>query len=182
MTTLAIVTPQSAAIEPEKFQSTLIEHMTEALLRQPSPPCLLRAPTGSGKTYMISRVLEEVNAVRPTLWLWFVPFVNLVQQTEDALAANCSGLTPAMLAQGRNQEAKSGMVLLSTAAGVGRAKDRKAGYDADGDDAVRTLARAGARRGGRRGAYRAGQDDRVRPVRALAGRRFPDHGDCHAEG
>ena len=140
MPTLDIITAQSAAIEPEQFQSSLIEHMTQALLRQPSPPCLLRAPTGSGKTYMISRVLEEVNAVRPTLWLWFVPFVNLVQQTEDALAANCSGLTPAMLAQGRNQEAKSGMVLLSTAAGVGRAKDRQAGYDADGDDAVRTLA------------------------------------------
>ena len=75
--------------------------MAAALLRQPSPPCLLRAPTGSGKTYMISRVLEEVNAARPTLWLWFVPFVNLVQQTEDALAANCTGLTPAMLAQVR---------------------------------------------------------------------------------
>lgn len=140
MSTLDIITAQSAAIEPEAFQSTLIEHMAAALLRQPSPPCLLRAPTGSGKTYMISRVLEEVNAARPTLWLWFVPFVNLVQQTEDQLAANCTGLTPAMLAQGRNQEAKSGMVLLSTAAGVGRAKDRKAGYDADGDDAVRTLA------------------------------------------
>jgi superfamily II DNA or RNA helicase len=140
MTTLDIITAQSAAIEPESFQSTLIEHMAAALLRQPSPPCLLRAPTGSGKTYMISRVLQEVTAARPTLWLWFVPFVNLVQQTEDALAANCSGLAPAMLAQGRNQEAKSGMVLLSTAAGVGRAKDRKAGYDADGDDEVRTLA------------------------------------------
>lgn len=140
MSTLDIITAQSAAIEPEAFQSTLIEHMAAALLRQPSPPCLLRAPTGSGKTYMISRVLEEVTAARRTLWLWFVPFVNLVQQTEDALAANCRGLTPAMLAQGRNQEAKSGMVLLSTAAGVGRAKDRKAGYDADGDDAVRTLA------------------------------------------
>ncbi len=140
MSTLDIVTAQSAAIEPEAFQSTLIENMAAALLRQPSPPCLLRAPTGSGKTYMISRVLEEVTAARRTLWLWFVPFVNLVQQTEDALAANCRGLTPAMLAQGRNQEAKSGMVLLSTAAGVGRARDRKAGYDADGDDAVRTLA------------------------------------------
>jgi type III restriction enzyme len=73
MSTLDIITAQSAAIEPEAFQSTLIEHMAAALLRQPSPPCLLRAPTGSGKTYMISRVLEEVNAARPTLWLWFVP-------------------------------------------------------------------------------------------------------------
>lgn len=137
---LDIVTAQSAAIEPEAFQSTLIANMSAALLRQPSPPCLLRAPTGSGKTYMISRVLAEVTAERPTLWLWFVPFVNLVQQTEDQLAANSPGLTPAMLAQGRNQEAKSGLVLLSTAAGVARAKDRKAGYDADGDDEVRTLA------------------------------------------
>ena len=137
---LDIVTAQSAAIEPEAFQSALIANMSAALLRQPSPPCLLRAPTGSGKTYMISRVLAEVTAERPTLWLWFVPFVNLVQQTEDQLAANSPGLTPAMLAQGRNQEAKSGLVLLSTAAGVARAKDRKAGYDADGDDEVRTLA------------------------------------------
>ena len=137
---LDIVTAQSAAIEPEAFQSELITNMSAALLRLPSPPCLLRAPTGSGKTYVISRVLAEVTAERPTLWLWFVPFVNLVQQTEDQLAANSPGLTPAMLAQGRNQEAKSGLVLLSTAAGVARAKDRKAGYDADGDDEMRTLA------------------------------------------
>lgn len=142
---LDIVTAQSAAIEPETFQRTLIANMSAALLRQPSPPCLLRAPTGSGKTYMISRVLAEVTAERPTLWLWFVPFVNLVQQTEDQLVANSPGLTPAMLAQGRNQEAKSGLVLLSTAAGVARAKDRKAGYDADGDDEVRTLAALVAR-------------------------------------
>src|SRR5574343_123425 len=111
---LDIVTAQSSAIEPEKFQSELIANLSAALLRQPSPPCLLRAPTGSGKTYMISRVLAEVTAERPTLWLWFVPFVNLVQQTEDQLAANSPGVT--------------------------RAKDRKAGYDADGDDAQRTLA------------------------------------------
>ena len=121
---LDIVTAQSAAIEPETFQSALIANMSAALLRQPSPPCLLRAPTGSGKTYMISRVLAEVTAERPTLWLWFVPFVNLVQQTEDQLAANSPGLTPAMLAQGRNQEAKSGLVLLSTAAGVASASMR----------------------------------------------------------
>lgn len=140
MSTLDIVTAQSASIEPEEFQRRLIAGMSSALLRRPAPPCLLRAPTGSGKTYMIARVLEEVSAARPTLWLWFVPFVNLLQQTEDALAANCQSLSPALLVQGRNQEAKAGMVLLSTAAGVGRAKDRKAGYDADGDDAVRTLA------------------------------------------
>lgn len=135
-----IIAAQSAAIEPELFQSALVDGMKRALLRKPAPPCLLRAPTGSGKTFIISRVLESVSAERPTLWLWFVPFVNLVQQTEDALAANCAGLTPVMLARGRNQDAQPGMVLLSTAQGVARAIDRKAGYNSNADDDTRTLA------------------------------------------
>lgn len=142
---LDIIAPQSAAVEPERFQQGLIDGMTRALLRTPAPPCLLRAPTGSGKTFVISRVLENVGAARPTLWLWFVPFVNLVQQTEDALAANCSGLTPVMLARGRNQDAQAGMVLLSTAQGVARASGRKSGYNADGDDDTRTMAEFVAR-------------------------------------
>ena len=140
-----IIAAQSAAIEPEAFQSAIVEGMTRALLRESSPPCLLRAPTGSGKTFIISRVLESVSAVRPTLWLWFVPFVNLVQQTEDALAANCAGLIPVMLSRGRNQDTRAGMVLLSTAQGVARARDRNAGYNADGDDDTRTLAEFVAR-------------------------------------
>ncbi len=140
MTTRDIIAAQSAAIEPEGFQTGLIEGMTRALLRESVPPCLLRAPTGSGKTFIISRVLEAVSAARPTLWLWFVPFVNLVQQTEDALAANCAGLVPVMLARGRNQDARAGMVLLSTAQGVARAVDRKTGYNSNADDDTRTLA------------------------------------------
>lgn len=135
-----IIAAQSKAIEPEAFQSALISGMSSALLRTPSPPCLLRAPTGSGKTFVISRVLENVSASQPTLWLWFVPFINLVQQTEDALAANCTGMTPVMLSRGRNQEARANMVLLSTAQGVAKAKDRLADYNADGDDDMRTLA------------------------------------------
>ena len=145
MTTRDFIAAQSAALEPEAFQGAIVENMTSALLRDSAPPCLLRAPTGSGKTFMISRVLEAVSAARPTLWLWFVPFVNLVQQTEDALAANCAGLIPVMLARGRNQDARAGMVLLSTAQGVARARDRNAGYDADGDDDTRTLAEFVAR-------------------------------------
>lgn len=145
MSALDIIAAQSAAIEPEAFQTAIAEGMTRALLRDAAPPCLLRAPTGSGKTFIISRVLEAVSAARPTLWLWFVPFVNLVQQTEDALAANCTGLIPVMLARGRNQDTRAGMVLLSTAQGVARARDRNAGYNADGDDDTRTLAEFVAR-------------------------------------
>ena len=145
-----IIAPQSVALEPEAFQCGLIDGLTRALLRTPAPPCLLRAPTGSGKTFVISRVLENLSLERPTLWLWFVPFVNLVQQTEDALAANCTGLIPVMLNRGRNQEPQAGMVLLSTAQGVARAVDRKAQYNGDGDDDRRTLAAfvARARAGG----------------------------------
>lgn len=140
-----IIAAQSAAIEPEGFQSALVEGMTRALLRESAPPCLLRAPTGSGKTFIISRVLESVSAERPTLWLWFVPFVNLVQQTEDALAANCAGLIPVMLSRGRNQDARAGMVLLSTAQGVAKATDRKTGYNSNADDDTRTMAEFVAR-------------------------------------
>lgn len=145
MSTRDIIAAQTASIEPEAFQSAIAAGMTRALLRETAPPCLLRAPTGSGKTFIISRVLEAVSAERPTLWLWFVPFVNLVQQTEDALAANCAGLITVMLSRGRNQDARAGMVLLSTAQGVARARDRNAGYNADGDDDTRTLAEFVAR-------------------------------------
>lgn len=131
---------QSTAVQPERFQSDLISGMTRALLRTPSPPCLLRAPTGSGKTFVISQVLERVSEVRDVLWFWFVPFVTLVQQTEDALRANATSLAPCSLNAGRNQEAHGGMVLLSTAQGVARAQWRTKGYDADGDDDSRTLA------------------------------------------
>src|SRR5674476_150859 len=78
------IAAQSTAVQPERFQSDLISGMTRTLLRTPSPPCLLRAPTGSGKTFVISQVLERVSEERDVLWFWFVPFVTLVQHTEDA--------------------------------------------------------------------------------------------------
>lgn len=131
---------QSIGVQPERYQSELITGMTRALLRSPSPPCLLRAPTGSGKTYVIGKVLERVSEERNVLWFWFVPFVTLVQQTEDSLRANATSLAPCSLNAGRNQEAHGGMVLLSTAQGVARAQWRTKGYDADGDDETRTIA------------------------------------------
>ncbi|MCF8808356.1 DEAD/DEAH box helicase family protein [Xanthomonas campestris pv. campestris] len=139
MSSLNLAIAQSDALVPAVFQRSIIDNMASALLRQPSPPCLLRAPTGSGKTFMLASMLDRVSAAQPTLWLWFVPFVNLVQQTEDALLANAAGLTPAMLSRGRNQEPVAGMVLLSTAQAVAKAKDRKAGYAIDGDDDRKTL-------------------------------------------
>jgi type III restriction enzyme len=135
-----ILAPQSVRLEPEDFQARLIEHITAALKRNPSPPCLLRAPTGAGKTFIISRVLENVCNEYPTIWFWFVPFVTLVQQTEDSIASNCSSLAPTTLTRGRNREPSSGMVLISTAQGVAKASARKSGYKNDTDDEVRSLA------------------------------------------
>lgn len=131
---------QSSSVQPERFQAELITGISAALLGQPSPPCLLRAPTGSGKTLVMGQVLERISAQRDVLWFWFVPFVTLVQQTEDALRANASSLAPCGLQAGCNQEAHPGMVLLSTAQAVARAQWRTKGYDADGDDETRTLA------------------------------------------
>jgi len=141
-----IIAAQSATVEPETFQQTLIDSMTRTLLREPSPPCLLRAPTGSGKTFVMSRVLANVSAEREVLWFWFVPFVNLVQQTEDQLTANCSGeLRPGLLEKRRNEEPAAGLVLLSTAQAVARAQNRTKGYDADTDDDTRSIAALVAR-------------------------------------
>jgi len=135
-----IIVGQSVALEPEAFQLRLIERMSAVLARDPSPPCLLRAPTGAGKTFVISKVLEAVCEQTPTLWFWFVPFANLVQQTEDSIASNCSTMAPTSLAKGRNKEPASRMVLISTAQGVARATARKSGYRNDSDDDVRSLA------------------------------------------
>ena len=142
---LDVLVAQSAAIEPEEFQSRLIAGMTAALLRPSQPPCLLRAPTGSGKTFILARVLANVSAELPVVWFWFVPFVNLVAQTQDALASNAADLSPILLNHGRNQEAAAGQVLISTVQGVARAQWRKEGYNADGDDDTRTLAEFVAR-------------------------------------
>lgn len=134
------VAAQTSSHEPIGFQKDIINNLSAALLSHPSPPVLLRAPTGSGKTFMLVRALSKVSAAQDTVWLWFVPYVNLVQQTEDAILGNADGqLFPIMLSRGRNQEPTKGMVLLSTAAGVASAKDRKTGYSSGADDEQRAL-------------------------------------------
>ncbi|PZQ13963.1 DEAD/DEAH box helicase [Pseudoxanthomonas winnipegensis] len=134
------VAAQTSSHEPIGFQKDIISNLSAALLSHPSPPVLLRAPTGSGKTFMLVRALSKVSAAQDTVWLWFVPYVNLVQQTEDAILGNADGqLFPVMLSRGRNQEPSKGMVLLSTAAGVASAKDRKTGYSSGADDDQRAL-------------------------------------------
>lgn len=138
----AISAPQSASFAPKRFQAQIIQHVCDALTAQPRPPCLLRSPTGSGKTFMLTRILQRVSERADVLWLWFVPFVNLVAQTVDALDSQTSdtGLVARHLALAQNEEPQAGLVLVSTAQGVASAKSRKAGYDDKSDDMRRSLA------------------------------------------
>ena len=111
------ITPQTAPVVEEKFQSDIIDAMSKHLLNSPLPT-LLRAPTGSGKTLMIGRILEKLCQQDKILWLWFVPFVNLVQQTEEAITANCHSLKPYMMATERQYDHKNGDVLIANAGQV----------------------------------------------------------------
>lgn len=131
---------QTSSFQPEKFQARLIDNISTTLLRPIPAPCLLRAPTGSGKTFVMGQVLQHVGKQRRVLWLWFVPFVTLVNQTLDSLLQHAPELSPRLFSQGRNEDVEAGTVLVSTAQTVARAQWRRAGYDADGDDYVRTLA------------------------------------------
>lgn len=135
-----LISAQQAAVIPEDFQINLINSMVAELVKQMPAPAVLRAPTGSGKTFMIARAIESVSLSVPTVWFWFVPFTNLVQQTESALAADARHLHPIRLDRGRNQLPENGMVIISTAAAVARARSRTQGYDDGTDDFERSLA------------------------------------------
>lgn len=134
-----VSTAQGRLNEPEEFQALLIKNITEAL-RQPSrPPCLLRAPTASGKTFMMSRILANMSAHEQIMWFWFVPFTTLVSQTQDAILSNSSDLSPVLLEHGRNQDPEAGQVIISTANAVASAAERNKYYDGDTDDEKRSL-------------------------------------------
>lgn len=137
---LDVSTPQGNCLVPEAFQADLTRNLTRKLLQTNPPPCLLRAPTGSGKTYVICRVLANVSAERPVVWFWFVPFVNLVNQTLDALITNAGDLSPVLFNDGINQEPRAGQVLISTTQGVSRKAWRDRNYDAGGGEMTRTPA------------------------------------------
>lgn len=137
-----ITAPQSAGFSPKQFQARIIRGVCEALADTPRAPCLLRSPTGSGKTYMLTRILENVSQSNSVLWLWFVPYVNLVAQTVDTLDSQCTetGLIAKHLSVARNETPEAGHVLVSTVQGVASAKSHKALYTDKADDEVRSLA------------------------------------------
>jgi superfamily II DNA or RNA helicase len=138
----SILAPQSASHAPKRFQATLIDSICGALAESPRPPCLLRSPTGSGKTFMLTRILQRVSQRADVLWLWFVPYVNLVAQTVDALDSQASdtGLVAKHLSLAQHEAPEAGLVLVSTVQGVASAQSRRAGYADKSNDDRRSLA------------------------------------------
>ena len=137
---LHISGPEGGTRVPKPFQTDIINSISSALQRESRPPCLLRSPTGSGKTYMLAKVLQRISGQQPTLWLWFVPYVTLVAQTIDALITEGAGLTARELSTALNEEPAANLVLLSTAQGVASAKGRASGYNAGNNDTARSIA------------------------------------------
>ena len=137
-----ITAPQSAGFVPKHFQARIIHGVCEALATVPRAPCLLRSPTGSGKTFILTKILENISKTNNVLWLWFVPYVNLVAQTVDTLDSQSTetGLIAKHLAMAQNEAPEAGHVLVSTVQGVASAKSRKLGYSDKLDDDRRSLA------------------------------------------
>jgi hypothetical protein len=104
---------------------------------------LLAAPTGSGKTLVLGRVLETLvpdpvvpaAGFRGTVWFWFAPYSGLVEQTKLVLRAECPGLRLRELSRDREPSlTRDGDVFVSTWGSVA-ANNREA----------RTLRRSGER-------------------------------------
>lgn len=51
-----ITAPQSEGFVAKHFQAKIIQGVCEALATRPRAPCLLRSPTGSGKTFVLTAV------------------------------------------------------------------------------------------------------------------------------
>lgn len=82
---------------------------------------LLQAPTGSGKTLMLGRVLEAVRGQlsAKTVWFWFAPYAGLVTQTRNALTAQCGALRQRdVYADREASAARDGDVFVQTWASV----------------------------------------------------------------
>jgi type III restriction enzyme len=91
-------------------------------------PVLLRAPTGSGKTIMIGRTLNDTRDQLPTVWFWFVPYTHLVGATRNALSDHCPKLHPYALATQRQYDHRPGDVLVAQVQTVASANQAREVY------------------------------------------------------
>jgi len=81
--------------------------------------CLLKAPTGAGKTLIAGTVAEEFSQEEKLVWLWFAPFKGLVGQAAMSLRDHHPGLRVRDLSTDRRAaNTKSGDTFVLTWASV----------------------------------------------------------------
>lgn len=124
-------------ITPKPFQTTYIDNIltlfrgaksqydsiAEGMDRQAvfayNGACLLKAPTGAGKTLIAGTVAEKFSHEEKVVWLWFAPFKGLVGQAEMSLRDHHPGLRVRDLATDRRAAGtKPGDVFVLTWASV----------------------------------------------------------------
>jgi superfamily II DNA or RNA helicase len=124
-------------ITPKPFQTTYIDNILtlfrgaksqydsigEGMDRQAvfayNGACLLKAPTGAGKTLIAGTVAEKFSHEEKVVWLWFAPFKGLVGQAEMSLRDHHPGLRVRDLATDRRAAGtKPGDVFVLTWASV----------------------------------------------------------------
>lgn len=109
-----LVRPLHSFFVLENFQREIVENMS-ARVRKTDRPLLLRSPTGSGKTLMLGRILNDTVGDPPIVWFWFAPYSHLVGQTYNSLSDHCPRLHPYLLASNRQYDHRPGDVLISSA-------------------------------------------------------------------
>ncbi len=84
---------------------------------------LIEAPTGTGKTFMASRVMEWLSSQHPILWFWFAPFAGLTGQAQRHIQRECAGLRARSLETERDMDTDfSGCIYILTWASVATRK------------------------------------------------------------
>lgn len=89
--------------------------------------CLLKAPTGAGKTLIAGTVAEQFSKEERLVWLWFAPFKGLVGQAAMSLRDHHPGLRVRDLTTGRRAAGtQSGdTFVLTWASAVARSADAR---------------------------------------------------------
>ena len=101
-----------------KYQGEVVDGLAGVLRQGKSCSISLVSPTGSGKTLMLARALDEASSAGgvPSVWIWLAPFEAIVTQTAATITKETKNLIPRALdVERRFTGFVSGEVFLATA-------------------------------------------------------------------
>jgi type III restriction enzyme len=100
-----------------KYQAEVVDGISSVLTRRKPASISLVAPTGSGKTLMLARALNDAieDGCPNTVWLWLAPYEVIVTQTKATIEREAKKLTAKSLDTERRRAGfRSGDVYLAT--------------------------------------------------------------------